>query len=291
MISIVIINFNTFEITCNCINSIIEHSSGFDYEIILVDNASSECDPELFLKYFTSIKLVKSHVNLGFSKGNNLGIRNASGEYILLLNSDTYFIENSLKSCLQRFSAVDNIGFLGIRMNFPNGVFQHSARRFRSISWEILDVFRFLLFFLPYKNKALLMLGKYFRGDFDVHTDWLSGAFLMFRKEILYKLPGHILDERFFMYGEDHLWCWQIQSLGYHNYFYSGTSIVHINNASTDPHKRLRLLRIMFNHELEIMRARKGSGLYYWFFIFLYGAKENFRILYKHLIAFLKPGV
>ena len=65
------------------------------------------------------------------------------------------------------------------------------------------------------------MLGKYFQADFNTKCDWLNGAFFMFRKDILSHLPGQKLDERFFMYGEDHLWCWEIQQAGFINYFYS----------------------------------------------------------------------
>ena len=72
MISIIIINYNTFSITSDCIRSIVKYTHGVDYEIILVDNASIECEPELFLNEFPGIKLVKSPSNLGFSKGNNL---------------------------------------------------------------------------------------------------------------------------------------------------------------------------------------------------------------------------
>ena len=90
-----------------------------------------------------------------------------------------------------------------------------------------------------------MMLGKYFKGDFDTECDWINGAFLIFNRSILDQLPGGKLDERFFMYGEDHLWSYQIKKLGYRNYFYSGTSIVHINNASTSKDKRFTLLKVI----------------------------------------------
>lgn len=284
MVSIIIINYNTFLITCNCIKSIYEHTKGIEFEIILVDNASTESDPEKFKENFPGIDLIKSNVNTGFAGGNNLGIAKANGDTILLMNSDTYLIEDSVSKAGKYMPALDRVGALGVKMKYPDGAIQHTARRFRSIKWELLDLFRFILYLLPYRKRAIIMLGKYFKSDFNCNCDWVNGAFFLFSKEILKHFPGGKLDERFFMYAEDQLWCWQFSQLGYKNYFYSETSIVHINNASTKREKRLQLLKTMFNHELEIMRERKGNGLYYLVFVLIYGTKEWVRFFVKSLV-------
>ena len=285
MISIIIINYNTFNITKQCIQSIIDNTRDVAYEIILVDNASTERNAEEFKDIFPQINLIKNSENTGFAKGNNLGIEQALGEIILLLNSDTYFNENVLSKALTKFNRLSNIGFLGVKMKYPNGRLQFTARKFRSIGWEILDLFRFIPFLMPYPVRARLMQGKYFKGDFDMECDWLNGAFLMFNKSILERLPGQKLDERFFMYGEDHLWGFQLKQLGLINYFFQGTSLIHINNASTEPSKRIRLLQTIFKHELDIMRIRKGSGLYFVIFSLIYRVKEQCRIFIKSLFS------
>src|SRR4051812_12404319 len=95
-VSIIIVNYNTFELTSDCIRSVIAFTIGLEYEIILVDNASTECAPEEFLKEFPAVQLVKSETNGGFAYGNNLGIQHASGTRILLLNSDTALTEDSI---------------------------------------------------------------------------------------------------------------------------------------------------------------------------------------------------
>jgi GT2 family glycosyltransferase len=128
------------------------------------------------------------------------------------------------------------------------------------------------------------MLGKYFNADFNTSCDWVNGAFFMFRKNILLQLPGNKLDDRFFMYGEDHLWCWQIQSLGYKNVFFGETTIVHINSASTSLDKRLALRKTMMKHELEIIRLRLGNGINYYATILAYAAKEYFRNAVKTIV-------
>ena len=99
-LSIIIINYNTFTLTSNCIQSIHDQLKEVDYEIILVDNASVECDPYLFKNKYPSINLVTSNTNTGFAGGNNLGLQHATGKYILLLNSDTELINNAPKICL-----------------------------------------------------------------------------------------------------------------------------------------------------------------------------------------------
>ena len=288
-VSIIIINYNTFQLTSNCIESILQYTKAVDFEIILVDNDSKECDPKLFLQRFTQITLIENKVNNGFAKGNNLGITKATGDYILLLNSDTYLTEDSISIAAKALGNTGApIGALGVRMVYPNKELQYSARSFRSIRWELLDLFRFILTAMPYAQRAKLMMGKYFKTDFSTYCNWVNGAFFIFPKTLLNKLPDNKLDERFFMYGEDQLWCYQFTQLGYPSYFLSTTTIVHIHNASTKANKQLQLILKMIVNELEIMRTRKGKGLYYWLFCLVYLSKEYSRYAIKYSI--LKLG-
>lgn len=284
-VSIIILNYNTFQLTCNCIQSIIEFTKGVSYEIILVDNLSNECDANLFKQKFPSINLIKSKENGGFAKGNNLGIQAANGDFILLLNSDTYLVEDAISKTINHYKKENLIGVIGCKMIYPNGNIQYTARKFRSIYWELLDVFRFLVYLLPYKKRARLMLGKYFKTDFNTKCDWLNGAFFMFPKVALAKFLLLKLDERFFMYGEDHLWCWQFQQIGYNSYFYCDTKIVHINNGSTAKSKQLALRKTMLKNELIIMKERLGAGLHYYILTFIYSLKERFRIFVKKIAS------
>ena len=288
-VSIIIINYNTFQLTINCIESVLLHTKAIDYEVILVDNDSKECDPKLFLQRFPQITLIENKVNNGFAKGNNLGINQATGDYILLLNSDTYLTEDSISIAAKTFENTNSpIGALGVRMVFPNQDLQYSARSFRSISWELLDLLRFIPLAMPYQQRAKRMMGKYFKTDFSTYCNWVNGAFFMFPKALLNKLPENKLDERFFMYGEDQLWCYQFYQLGYFSYFLSTTTIVHIHNASTKANKQLQLILKMIKNELEIMRTRKGSGLYYYLFCLVYLSKEYSRYAIKYSILELR---
>ncbi len=282
-VSVIIINYNSFTLTSNCIRSVISQTKEAGYEIILVDNASAECDADLFLNEFPGIRLIKSSVNGGFAHGNNLGIEKATGDLILLLNSDTILQDDSISKAAICLDKDPGTGVLGCRMTFPDGKIQYTARRFRSISWELLDLFRFIPLLMPYPKRAKRMLGKYFRHDADMECDWLNGAFFMFPRKLLEKLPGKKLDELFFMYGEDQLWCEQVKALGYRNLFYAGTTIIHINSGSTSPARQLALRKVMMAHELEIMRLRKGKELYYYVFKLLFVSKESVRNLVKSI--------
>ncbi len=280
-VSVTIVNYNTFSLTSNCIRSVAEQTKNADYEIILVDNASTECGADLFIKEFPFIQLVKSPINRGFAGGNNLGIAKASGEYILLLNSDTILLEDSISKSLEYIQLNKDAGVVGCRMIYPDGKVQYTARRFRSISWELLDLFRFIPLLMPYKIRARRMLGKYFHHDRDMACDWLNGAFFLFPRKILELLPDKKLDERFFMYGEDQLWCWQTRNLGFRSYFYAGTTITHIHSGSTEIRKHLSIRRTIMKNELEILKLKKGKGLYYTGFKLLFLIKENFRNFIK----------
>lgn len=283
LVSIIIVNYNTFQITCNCIHSVIAHTKDVAYEIVLVDNASTKDNPDLFLDIFPNIILVKSPENGGFAKGNNLGIGNSTGDVILLLNSDTVLTEDSISIAAKMVVSDKKMGALTVRLVYESGKFQHYARSYRSIGKELLDIFRPILYLMSYKDRAMYMQNQYFKGDFDMRCDWVGGAFMMFRKDVLESLPDGKLDERFFMYGEDHLWCYQIEHSGYYNYFTQATTVIHIANASTEPSKQLALLKKIIEHELVIMKIRKGSGLYYYTFKLIYTFKEKVKLTIKTL--------
>jgi GT2 family glycosyltransferase len=264
MVSIIIVNYNTFQLTTECIHSVIQFTVSTPYEIILVDNASTECDASKFLEEFPQITLIKSDKNGGFAYGNNLGIEKAKGQYILLLNSDCILKEDSISKSLDFMKDQPDIGVLGCRLVFPDGKVQYSVRKFKSIKWELFNIFRFIPYALSYKKRAKLMLGKYFRYDQNIGCDWIGGAFFLMPRVVIEKLPGQKLDDRFFMYGEDQLWCMQIKELGYRIVFFAGTTVVHIHSGSTKVSKQIGTRKLMAKHELEIMKIRKGKGFYYY---------------------------
>ncbi len=209
-VSIIIINYNTFLLTLDCITSIIEKSEGISYEIILVDNASTEKDPQLFLEQFPDIQLIRSEQNLGFAGGNNLGIQHARGKYILLLNSDTVLLNNAGQLAFNLMEQDFSIGVLSGQLQYENKVLQAVAGRFPSISRELIELFRVSKFFSKEK-RARYYLGTEADYTKSFESDWVWGAFFMFRKEDLKYFPKGKLHDEFFMYYEDVQWCYHFK--------------------------------------------------------------------------------
>jgi len=260
LISIIILNYNTFEMTCDCIQSVIDKTKNTNYEIIVVDNASSNCNPDNFLIRFPQINLVKSDVNLGFSKGNNLGIENSEGSVILLLNSDTILINDAISECFNRLIKEDEIGIITCKLLFPNGDIQHQCRPFDTISLNLTERLRIHKLW-SIEKRSRRLLGGYFDHKTEMICDRIWGTFFMFKKEILNSFPKNKLSDQFFMYGEDNEWCYQLRRYTNKKILYLPTAeVTHIMggskfNKSESPEK----LAIINQNKKKYMSEYYGS--------------------------------
>lgn len=233
-VSIIIINYNTFQLTCNCIESVLLHTTGLSYEIILVDNASTESEADLFKQKFPSIHLIKSETNLGFAGGNNLGLQYATGEYILLLNSDTLLTENSILFIYEKAKAIPALGAATVKLVYPDGSIQPAARSFPSVKKHFLEFTRLYRLFHSTYDK----LAERFDYNTDFSCDWIWGTFFFFPRKNL-ELTGGKLAATYFMYSEDVEWCYLFSKQGLVNYYFSGSSVIHlIGKSSGDKYKR-----------------------------------------------------
>jgi GT2 family glycosyltransferase len=249
-LSIIIINYNTFTLTCNCIASIKEKLVDVVYEIILVDNASIECNPSLFKEKFPFITLIKSDTNTGFTGGNNLGVAAAKGTYLLLLNSDTELINNAPKICLDYMLQHKHVGMVTSQLIYPDGKLQANCRKFRTISWELLEIIP-LYKLLPKAKREALMLHHYFDHKSFANCDWVWGAFMFFPASIIGQLPNKKLSDDFFMYCEDVLWCWDFKQLGYDIHFLPQAKVMHIHKGSVSKDKWVKIRTTSIaNHSL-----------------------------------------
>jgi len=268
-LSIIIINFNTFNLSCNCINSVYEKLKEVEFEIILVDNSSNECDPNLFKVKFPKINLIISNTNTGFAGGNNLGLQYATGEYILLLNSDTELINNAPKICLDHLQENKIVGLVTCQLSYPNGIIQHNCRRFRTIGWELIEIFP--LYKLMSKSKSeQRMLHSYFDHQSFSDCDWVWGTFMLFPKKLVSQFPEKKLSTDFFMYCEDVLWCWEIKQLGYHIHFLPEAKVMHIHKASTSLSKLNGLRLTSIKNHANFMRKFYPDWRWYIFAIIYY---------------------
>ena len=206
-LSIIIINYNTYALTKKCIETVYEFTKNIDFEIILVDNASVECDAQLFKTVFPEIQLIINKENVGFAKGNNIGIEKAKGEYILLLNSDIELVENSIYTCVEFLKNHSNVGVVSPMLIYPDGRIQHLANKFPSIKYELVELFRLHTFLLPKDY----LLGYYFDHKENKKVDWVWGAFYLTKREIINQFPEKKLPDNYFMYFEDVAWCYEIK--------------------------------------------------------------------------------
>lgn len=253
-VSIIIINYNTYKLTCDCVQSVIDNSIDIDYEIILVDNASIECNPDLFIKRFENITLVKSKVNHGFAGGNNIGLQYAKGENILLLNSDTILIENSVKFIFNKGKEISNLGAATIKIIYPGGKIQPAANKFPSTLAHFLQTTRL--------RKVFKKVYKQKRGNYDYScdfpTDWIWGTFFYFPKKNLQYMNGK-LSETYFMYSEDVEWCYNFKKHNLQNYYFSGSEIIHYGGKSSSSGFKNKLFLQNYFH---FIKFNYGLGYY-----------------------------
>lgn len=271
-VSIVIVNYNTFEDTCNCIHSIYEQTKDIEFEIIVVDNQSTKHNPKEFKIVFPNVSLIISAENGGFAKGNNQGIAIAKGKYVLLLNPDTILKNNAIYYLWKEMEKDATLGIATCHLEYANGSTQFTARKFRTISWELLQLTQLFRFFSKERKEAK-MLHHYFPHDREMECDWVSGACMMVRMGAIGKLPEKKLYEIFFMY-EDALWCWQIKELGYRVKFFPEGRIVHYEHKSLDKEKLRRLYNVINTNTL-IFSKQYYKGIRWFTFACIYLFKQK----------------
>lgn len=225
-LSIIIINYNTHDLTCKCLNSVYDNMSGTEFEVVLVDNASTETNPIVFKENFPQIKLVENKENVGFAAGNNIGIQNAQGEYILLLNSDAFLKDDSTLIGINFLKENENLGVVTGKLIYPDGKLQHNCQSFPSVFKKYLEKFR-LHKFLSTKQQSTILSGFY--GDYSktMYPDWVWGTYFLFQKSNLNLLKNEQLADDFFMYMEDMQWCLEFKKAGLKCVYLPRIEVIH----------------------------------------------------------------
>ena len=230
-LSVIIVNYNVEYFLEQCLNSVIMASEKLSVEVFVVDNNSVDGSVMMLKKKFPSVLLIENKKNYGFSKANNQAIEKARGRNILLLNPDTVVEESTFKKVVDFMDEHPDAGGLGVRMVDGKGNFLPESKR----GLPTPKVAFFKIFGLSRLFPKSKLFGSYHLGYLNEHevnkVDVLSGAFLLFKKEVSEKIG--MLDEAFFMYGEDIDFSYRITQEGYLNYYYPETSIIHYKGEST----------------------------------------------------------
>ncbi len=230
-LSVIIVNYNVEYFLEQCLNSVKQALNGIEGEVFVVDNNSIDQSVEMVATKFPDYHLIANKDNRGFSKANNQAIELSKGEYVLLLNPDTVVEEDTFKKVIDFMDAHPDAGGLGVRMLDGKGKFlPESKRGLPTPTVAFYKIFGLARMFPKSKRFGHYHLGHL--SEFETNEiEILSGAFMLMRKEALNKVG--VLDEAFFMYGEDIDLSYRIIKGGYKNYYFPETRIIHYKGEST----------------------------------------------------------
>ncbi len=223
-ISIIIVSYNSLSVLKPCLESIQRQAYSGEMEVIVVDNASRDGTPQMVAEGFPQVKLIAQQENVGYSRGVNLGIREARGKYFLILNPDTIVKEDAINKLVAFVEQQEDAGIVGPKLVFHDGNLQYSCRRFYTL--KVLLLRRTILGKIFKNSKAVsdhLML------DYDHETtrevDWILGACMLVRRDAVESVG--LMDERFFLYFEDVDWCYRMKQDGWKVFYCPDSVFVH----------------------------------------------------------------
>jgi GT2 family glycosyltransferase len=231
-LSIVIVNYQHLDVLENCLQSITHFSSGFSYEIIVIDNNTTEGDVVEVTSRYSCVTLIRNDENKGFAAANNQGFSVAQGEYILMLNNDTLLFENSLKTMLDVLRSQARPVIVGCRLLNADRSMQESALEYDSLWYQFCEaVFLYKLF--PASKWFNMYYHNYYTGSDPIAVGSVKGACLCAPRTVFNKLGG--LDSRFYFYGEELDFCYRFKhEYGGQVLFVPFTAIVHLGGVTTD---------------------------------------------------------
>lgn len=230
-ISIIILNYNTVELTRNCLASLQKVRDEVDFETVVVDNGSTDDSVAMVRREFPGVKIVENKANLGFAKGNNRAKKIVKGKYVLFLNTDTIVYPKALKATSDYLDAHPDVGAVTCRVVLVDGTLDKDTRRSFPTPWVSLTHLVLQLDKLFPHSK---LFAKYWYGylpeDKETEVDVIQGAFALLPKRILDRVGW--FDEDYYLDGEDIDLCWKIKALGYKIVYYPKVSILHLKGAT-----------------------------------------------------------
>lgn len=259
-LSIITVNYNGYKDTCELIDSIPFNN---DTEVIVVDNASKEDEASIISERFPHIKVIRSDKNLGFAGGNNLGIKEAKGDYIFLINNDTYFKDFNIEPLIKRLESSDKIGAVCPKLRFAweNNPIQFAG--YTSLSNITL------------RNRAI-GFGEEDKGQYETPhpTPYAHGAAMLIKREAVEKVGP--MPECFFLYYEEIDWSMMFTRAGYEIWYEPSCTVFHKESQTTGQNSPLRTYYITRNRLLLVKRNYKGINKYlsYIYLLGIVGIKD-----------------
>jgi N-acetylglucosaminyl-diphospho-decaprenol L-rhamnosyltransferase len=257
-LSIVVVSWNVSGLLRRCLRSVEQSAglSGLQYEIIVVDNASTDGSVAMVGAEYPQVQLVANEKNVGFPAANNQGLARASGRYVLLLNPDTEVIEDALGRLVGFAEVNADVGVAGPMLLNPDGSIQESRRRFPTVGAALFES----TWLQPYAPRRLL--NRYYvldrPADEAQDVDWVSGAALLARRGAVERVGP--MDEGFFMYSEELDWCRRFKDAGWRVSYVPEARIVHHGGRSSEQVSAERHIHFQ-RSKLRYFRKYHGSGV------------------------------
>jgi GT2 family glycosyltransferase len=252
-LSIIIVNWNTRDVTKDCLESICRYTQGLRYEIIVVDNASSDDSVRSIQTAYPEVKLIQNTSNLGFAHANNQGLAIAAGRYLLLLNSDTLLFDNALRKIVATADSHMEAGVIGCRVLNPDKTLQPTCFMYPSAINLAISALHLNNLFPKSKIFGRERMTWWARDD-ERDVDVVTGCFMLISRKAL-DAVGY-LDASFFMYGEETDWCYRLKKRGYRVMFSPSAEIIHLGGRSSVQNKpkmvlqlRSGILQFIYKHQ------------------------------------------
>ncbi|MEK7605391.1 MAG: glycosyltransferase family 2 protein [Patescibacteria group bacterium] len=262
MVSLVILSYNKRDLTAECLTTVFKHIPAREAEVIVVDNASTDDSVAYIKKNFPKVKLIENNRNAGFAGGCNVGAKHAKGDYLLFLNNDAKLSDNPLTAMIEAFSTHPDAGIVGGLLVNHNGSLQRSFGAF----YTVINV-AYLLF--AGESGEL----KRFQSKGVNATDWVSGGFMLIRRDVFEKVKG--FNESYFMYIEDMDLCYRVKKAGFAVYNTPHARVEHLGQGSTN--KTFAIVHIF--EGLQIFYKQQRSILEYYMIKLLLFIKASISLL------------
>lgn len=255
--SILIVSFNTRELLRRCLESVIREAGKLRVEFLVVDNGSTDSSPEMVQSGFPQVRLFQNETNLGFGEANNIALRQASGRYYVLLNSDAFFQPGSLERAIRHMDETPGCGIGGGLLIGSDGSRQPSGRLFHSLLRDAL-----VMTGLSIRFPKSRFFGQFDRTWADVYeaaaVDWVPGAFSIIRPAALTKTG--IFDPAFFLYYEEVDLCRRMKREGYSIWYWPDVVVVHLGGESS---RELQTLQVTAKASQVALWRMRSALLYY----------------------------
>jgi len=261
-LSVIIVHYNTQELTLRCIDSL-KQVIDFEYEIIVVDNASSDNAKAVLLEKHPDLIWITNEKNEGFGRANNLGAQKAQGKHLLLLNSDMFVPAGVIEECLEVIEQDENIGVLGPKLTNEDGSFQKSTYYDSATQKELWKQNLILDKFVTFKEDSL---------------DAVMGSFLLISKELFDKVEG--FDPDFFMYCEEIDLCLKVKKQGKLIYYFEKVSAIHKHGASSTNSLR-RIRQIYLSRFLLVYKQKGVFQAYLSLWVFFINTLSNSLVIWR----------